>query len=88
MTNEQQKAKELSELLNAFAEEKQFEFKLVNGWEDCLDVSTSTIYTHYNRMRIKPETKRVPLNDYAILNKETAIELRDFLNEFIEANNE
>ena len=27
-------------------------------------------------------------NDYAILNKETAIKLRDFLNEFIEANNE
>ena len=27
-------------------------------------------------------------NDYAILNKETAIGLRDFLNEFIEVNNE
>ena len=33
--------------------------------------------------------KEKPLyNDYAILNKVTATELRDFLNKFIEANNE
>ena len=81
MNNEQQKAKELAELLTAFADGKQLEYQTENlewfGTTSLMYIADSVI-DNKRHIRIKPETK---------LNKETAIELRDFLNEFIEANN-
>ena len=80
MTDEQQKAKELAKLLNAFADGKELLYKNSNGnWERFNGKTIGDVSKLSDRLRIKPETK---------LNKETAIELRDFLNEFIEANNE
>ena len=55
MTNEQQKAKELAELLTAFADGKQLEYKAYDN-ELCKRISWIPI----DRLRIKPETKRVP----------------------------
>ena len=81
MNNEQQKAKELAKLLTAFADGKQLEFFdcNYNQWEPVGCTTVDDVCKLSYSLRIKPETK---------LNKETAIELRDFLNEFIEANNE
>ena len=82
MTNEQQKAKELAGLLTAFADGKQLEYQTGNlewfGTTSLMYIADSVI-DNKRQIRIKPETK---------LNKETAIELRDFLNEFIGDENE
>ena len=67
MTNEQQKAKELAKLLNAFADGKQLEYQdeCDGTWEDCiLSASLNGIMENFAAgfyFRIKPETKRVPL---------------------------
>ena len=65
MTNEQQKAKELAELLNAFAEGKQLEWFNQSHWiEIPIACSLKNLLVDYNvgvPFRIKPETKRVPL---------------------------
>ena len=55
MTNEQQKAKELAELLTAFADGKQLKYKAYDN-KLCKRISWIPI----DRLRIKPETKRVP----------------------------
>jgi len=74
MTNEQQKAKELAELLNAFAEGKQLQIE-VDGykWKDYfpnLDTLKVKIYND-EILRIKPETKtkRIQLSREDILDR-------------------
>ena len=67
MTNEQQKAKKLAELLTAFADGKQLQYEdeCDGTWEDCiLSASLNGIMENFASgfyFRIKPETKRVPL---------------------------
>ena len=64
MTNEQIKAKELVELLNAFADGKQLEYNFYpeNEWRKIEDVESIIIAIKAGyEIRIKPETKRVPL---------------------------
>ena len=64
MTNEQQKAKELAELLIAFADGKQLEYQTENlewfGTTSLMYIADSII-DNTRQIRIKPETKRVPL---------------------------
>ena len=67
MTNEQQKAKELAELLTAFADGKQLQYQdeCDGTWEDCiLSASLNGIMENFAAgfyFRIKPETKRIAL---------------------------
>lgn len=63
MTNEQQKAKELAELLTAFSDGKQLEYKAYDNelWEDFLEPTIKRISSiPIDRLRITPEAKRVP----------------------------
>ncbi len=64
MTNEQQKAKELAELLTAFADGKQLQYQTENlewfGTTSLMYIADSVI-NNKRQIRIKPETKRVPL---------------------------
>lgn len=67
MTNEQQKAKELAELLTAFTEGKQLQFMNDDGyWCDyqatIKDIVEEFLYLDNVHIRIKPETKRVEYN--------------------------
>ena len=72
MTNEQQKAKELAELLNAFADGKQLEWDsyagFVNMKYDDLKQLTD-IFNSGRPIRIKPEPKRVPLNQQDMIDR-------------------
>ena len=73
MTNEQQKAKELAELLNAFADGKQLQIE-VDGykWKDYfpnLDTLKVKIYND-EILRIKPETKRIALTMQDLIDRE------------------
>ena len=63
MTNEQTKAKELAELLTAFADGKQLEFFdcNYNQWEPVGCTTVDDVCKLSYSLRIKPETKRVPL---------------------------
>ena len=73
MTNEQQKAKELAELLTAFAEGKQLEYKAFDNelWEDFLEPTIKRISSiPIDRLRIKPETRRVPLTMQDLIDRE------------------
>ena len=72
MTNEQQKAKELAELLNAFAGGKQLQYQVPIGyWVDYTnDATTEMICTTKYPIRIKPETKRVALNQQDLIDRE------------------
>lgn len=70
MNNEQQKAKELAELLSALADGKQLEFRYIAGWEDFREVTTASICTHFERLRIKPETKRIALTQQDLIDRE------------------
>ena len=72
MTNEQIKAKELAELLNAFAEGKQLQIE-VDGyrWKDYfpnLDTLKVKIYND-EILRIKPETKRIALTQQDLIER-------------------
>ena len=64
MNNEQQKARELATLLNVFAEGKQLEYQTENlewfGTTSLMYIADSVI-DNKRQIRIKPETKRVPL---------------------------
>ena len=72
MTNEQEKAKELAKLSTAIAGENR-----------------STLHIgEINEDRIYIFTTGVSLNAIVNISIPEAIQLRDFLNEFIEANNE
>lgn len=75
MTNEQEKAKELAKLLNAFADGKRLQFLNDDGYwcnyaatikdiaEEFFDVTGLII-------RIKPETKRVALTQQDLIDRE------------------
>ena len=75
MTNEQQKAKELAELLNAFTEGKQLQFlDNYNRWCDyCCsigDIAEEFLTIEDIQIRIKPETKRIPLTQQDLIDRE------------------
>ena len=72
MTNEQQKAKELAELLTAFADGKQFEWwnSLDKRWSILPVKFVSTLTEICEKVRIKPETKRVPLTMQDLIDRE------------------
>ena len=74
MTNEQEKAKELAKLLNAFSEVKQLECTLggTNNWQ-LYDGDVSTILVDMCsgwKFRIKPETKRIALTMQDLIDRE------------------
>ena len=65
MTNEQQKAKELAELLNAFAGGKQLQYQSERfAWcgASSLAYIADSVINGKRPIRIKPETKRVEYN--------------------------
>lgn len=76
MTNEQEKARELAELLNAFADKKQLQRLnlTTNKW---IDTNFDNINELFNivvgihcPIRIKPETKRIALNQQDLIDRE------------------
>ena len=76
MSNEQTKAKELAELLNAFADGKQLQifYPPFNVWGELLNQTSESIiqlFTDDRRLRIKPEkkTSRIPLSREDILDR-------------------
>ena len=73
MTNEQQKAKELAELLTAFADGKQMEYQTENlewfGTTSLMYIADSVI-DNKRQIRIKPETKRIALNQQDLIDRE------------------
>lgn len=72
MTYEQQKAKELAELLIAFSEGKQLEYNFYpeNEWRKIEDVESIIIAIKAGyEIRIKPETKREPLNQQDLIER-------------------
>ena len=75
MTNEQQKAKELAELLTAFANGKQLQLLNDDGyWRDyqatIKDIVEEFLYLDNSQIRIKPETKRIALNQQDLIDRE------------------
>ena len=75
MTNEQQKAKELAKLLTAFADGKQLQFLNDEGyWCDyqatLIDIVEEFLGLDNIQIRIKPETKRVPLTRQDLIDRE------------------
>ena len=72
MTNEQQKAKELAELLNAFAGGKQLEYQseqFVWCGASSLAYIADSVINGKRPIRIKPEPKRVPLNQQDLIER-------------------
>ena len=73
MSNEQQKAKELAVLLTAFADGKQLEYQteLLEwfGTTSLMYIADSVI-DNKRQIRIKPETKRVPLTMQDLIDRE------------------
>ena len=73
MNNEQQKAKELAELLNAFADGKQLEYQTENlewfGTTSLMYVADSVI-DNKRQIRIKPERKIVNLTQQDLVDRE------------------
>ena len=81
MTNEQEKARELAKLLNAFADGKQLQSMAISDsncqpreWHDIDVEMTSTLLNllidkNY-LIRIKPETKRIALNQQDLIDRE------------------
>ena len=74
MNNEQQKAKELAELLTAFADGKQLQVKSGRVWYDyslnAMDIFIKNFYDTMYEFRIKPETKRIALNQQDLIDRE------------------
>ena len=74
MTDEQEKAKELAKLLNAFADGKQLQVKSGSQWYDYSpNVMESFIEDFCNPMygfRIKPEIKRIALTMQDLIDRE------------------
>ena len=70
MTNEQQKAKELAELLTAFANGKQLEaMNSLSEWGIFIPSTASSICLNFPYVRIKPERKRIPLTQKDLINR-------------------
>ena len=73
MDNEQQKAKELAELLNAFAGGKQLQYQseqFVWCGASSLAYIADSVINGKRPIRIKPETKRVPLTKDDLIDRE------------------
>ncbi len=76
MNSEQIKAKELAELLNAFADGKQLEYynDIDEVWCSCnityLYSFMDAFANNKRKYRIKPETKRVPLTMQDLIDRE------------------
>ena len=72
MTNEQQKAKELAKLLNAFVDGKQLEFFdcNYNQWEPVGCTTVDDVCKLSYSLRIKPERKRIPLTQQDLIDRE------------------
>ena len=73
MTNEQQKAKELAELLTAFADGKQLQYESDRfGWcaTTSLGYIADSVIDNKRQIRIKPETKRIALNQQDLIDRE------------------
>ena len=73
MTNEQIKAKELAELLTAFADGKQLEYQTENlEWFSTTSLMyvADSVIDNKRQIRIKPETKRVPLTMQDLIDRE------------------
>ena len=73
MTNEQEKARELAGLLTAFADGKRLQCSLTNTydsaiWDDDLESLLSDIQSGW-KFRIKPETKRIALNQQDLIDR-------------------
>ena len=72
MNNEQQKAKELAELLTAFADGKRLEYQSENlewfGTTSLMYVADSVI-DNKRQIRIKPETKRIALTQQDLIDR-------------------
>ena len=75
MTNEQQKAKELAGLLNAFADGKQLEYKAYNtDWQLCrteyiMSGLAFDFFRNVYQIRIKPERKIVNLTQQDLIDR-------------------
>ena len=71
MTNEQEKAKELAKLLTAFADGKTIQYEYKGKWHNCQDNmwGIHDMSVKYNT-RIKPETKRIALNQQDLIDRE------------------
>lgn len=74
MSNEQQKAKELAKLLNAFSEGKQLQFLNDDGyWCDyqatIKDIVEEFLYLDNVQIRIKPETRRMDLTEQDLIDR-------------------
>ena len=71
MTNEQEKAKELAELLTAFADKKELLYKNSNdNWERFNGKTVGDVCKLADRLRIKPETKRIALTQQDLIDRE------------------
>ena len=70
MSNEQEKAKELAKLLTAFADRKQLEITTGDLIEDMNPMTVQRIVRYADNIRIKPETKRIALNQQDLINRE------------------
>ena len=73
MTNEQQKAKELATLLTAFADGKQLEYQSQQfGWCGTISLGyiADSVIDNKRQIRIKPETKRIALNQQDLIDRE------------------
>ena len=74
MTNEQEKARELAGLLNAFADGKQLQVKSGRVWYDyslnAMDIFIKNFYDTMYEFRIKPETKRIALTQQDLIDRE------------------
>ena len=73
MTNEQTKAKELAELLTAFADGKQLEYHDEDYFEwfgtTSLTYVADSIIDNTRQIRIKPATKRIALNKQDLIDR-------------------
>ena len=71
MNNEQKKAKELAKLLTAFADKKELLYKNSNdNWERFNGKTVGDVCKLADRLRIKPETKRIALTHQDLIDRE------------------
>ena len=72
MTNEQEKARELAKLLNAFADGKQLQYKTdLFVWYDSNNIDyIIDSFISGRGVRIKPETKQIALTQQDLIDRE------------------
>ena len=77
MNNEQEKARELAKLLNAFADGKQLQYKIIIAsdrgfdWRDFSGTYNQLLHKIIDQIqfRIKPETRRIALNQQDLIDR-------------------